>query len=67
MATKRGRTKIVEVETPRSLKKDKPQLETFARYAAKRKGVSFDIVVTKPRAKSSGKVKQSSTKAIKKK
>lgn len=48
-ATKRGKTKIIEVETPRSLKGDKAQLQTFARYAASKKNTSFDIVVTKPR------------------
>lgn len=51
VATRRGRTKIVEVETPRSVKSDKAQLQTFARYAAREKNVSFDIVVTKPKSK----------------
>lgn len=51
VATKSGRTKIIEVETPRSIKTDKAQMETFARYAAKKKNVSFDIVVTKPKKK----------------
>lgn len=67
VATKHGRTKIIEVETPRSLKTDKAQLETFARYAAKRKNVSFDIVVTKPRGKSSRTVESAASKAGKKK
>lgn len=53
VATKRGKTKIIEVETPRSLKADKKQLETFAKHAAKKSNVTFDIVVTIP--KKSGK------------
>lgn len=67
IATKHGRTKIIEVETPRSLKKDKAQLETFARYAAKKGNVSFDIVVTKPRTKCSRTVKSSTSRATRKK
>jgi len=54
-ATKRGKTKVIEVETPRSLKSDKSQLTTFARHAASKKNVSFDIVVTRPRRKNTQK------------
>jgi len=55
MARKGSKVTIVEVETPRSLKTDKDQLQTFARYAAKHKDVDFDIVVTKPRKTSTSK------------
>lgn len=48
-ATKRGVRKIIEVETPSSLRKDREQLKTFTRHAAQKKRTSFDIVVTKPR------------------
>ena len=48
-AIKDGRRKIVEVETPTSLKTDKEQLKAFARYASQKKGTAFDIVVTQPR------------------
>lgn len=48
-ATKAGRRKIIEVETPRSLVTDKKQMKTFIRHAAQKKGTSLDIVVTKPR------------------
>ena len=66
VATKSGRTKIIEVETPRSIKTDKAQMETFARYAAKKKNVSFDIVVTKPRKKSTSKGSSRSSNVVKK-
>ena len=48
-ATKAGRRKIIEVETPRSLMTDKEQMKTFMRHAAHKKNTSLDIVVTKPR------------------
>ncbi len=67
VATNSGRAKIIEVETPRSIKTDKAQMETFARYAAKKGNVSFDIVVTKPRTKSSRTVKSSTSRATRKK
>jgi len=48
-ATKAGHRKIIEVETPTSLKKDREQIKTFIRHASHRKDTTFDIVVTKPR------------------
>ena len=48
-ATKSGRRKIIEVETPKSLVTDKEQLKTFIRHASHKGRTSFDIVVTKPR------------------
>lgn len=48
-ATKRGVRKIIEVETPSSLRKDREQLKTFTRHAAHKRRTTFDIVVTKPR------------------
>ncbi len=49
VAKKSGHTRIIEVETPTSLIRDKEQLKTFVRSAAQRSRTSFDIVVTKPR------------------
>jgi len=49
VATKSGTTRIVEVETPSSLTRDKEQLKTFIRSAAHRKRTTLDIVVTRPR------------------
>jgi Holliday junction resolvase len=49
VAKKSGTTRIVEVETPKSLVRDKEQLKTFVRSAAHRKRTTLDIVVTKPR------------------
>lgn len=48
-AARSGTRKIIEVETPSSLRSDKEQLKTFTRHAAQKKGTSFDVVVTKPR------------------
>lgn len=48
-ATKSGHRRIVEVETPKSLRSDREQIKTFIRHAAHKKRTSFDIVVTKPR------------------
>ncbi len=45
-ASKGGRRKIIEVETPDSLKKDKAQQSTFRRHAAQKKNTTFDIEVT---------------------
>ena len=50
-ATRNGRRLIVEVETPASLTKDREQLKTFARHAAKKADTTFRLVVTKPRKK----------------
>ena len=49
VATKSGSTRIIEVETPKSLTRDKEQIKTFIRSAAHRKRTTLDIVVTKPR------------------
>ena len=46
VATKNGRTKIVEVETPTSLRTDKKQQSTFRRSAAHRKNTTFHTEVT---------------------
>ena len=48
-ATRSGVRKIIEVETPSSLRSDKEQLKTFTRHAAQKKGTRFAVVVTKPR------------------
>lgn len=66
VARKSGRITIVEVETPKSLKTDKNQLQTFARYAAKHRDVDFEIVVTKPRKASTRKKSTGRTKSRKK-
>ncbi len=47
--SKSGYRKIIEVETPKSLTKDKEQIKTFVRHASHKKRTSLDIVVTKPR------------------
>lgn len=49
VAKKSGHTRIIEVKTPTSIKKDAEQLKTFIRSAAHRSRTTFDIVVTKPR------------------
>jgi len=49
VATKSGATRIIEVETPKSLVRDREQLKTFVRSASHRKRTTLDIVVTKPR------------------
>lgn len=48
-ATRPGVRKIIEVETPSSLRSDKEQLKTFTRHAAQKRGTRFEVVVTKPR------------------
>ena len=45
-ASKGGRRRIIEVETPDSLKKDKAQQSTFRRHAAQKSNTTFDIKVT---------------------
>lgn len=45
-ASKSGRRKIIEVETPDSLKKDKAQQSTFRKHAAQKSNTTFDIEVT---------------------
>jgi len=49
VATKSGTTRIIEVETPKSLVRDKEQIKTFLQSAAHRKRTTLDIIVTKPR------------------
>ena len=44
-ATKRGRTKLVEVETPSTVNSHKQQASTFRRSAAQKKNTSFDLVI----------------------
>lgn len=44
-ASKGGRRKIIEVETPDSLKKDKAQQSTFRRHAAQKSNTTCDIEV----------------------
>jgi len=46
-ATKSGANKIIEVETPTSVKRDKKQQETFRRSAAQKTRTTFKIVVAK--------------------
>ena len=41
--TKSGSTKIIEVETKQSIKKDQNQITAFRRSAAHRKRTSFDL------------------------
>jgi len=48
-ASKSGHRRIIEVETPKSLRTDKEQIKTFIRHAAHKKRTSFDIIVTKPK------------------
>ena len=43
-ATKRGRTKLMEVETTSTLNSHKQQASTFRRSAAQKKNTSFDLV-----------------------
>lgn len=49
LATKGLKTKIVEVDTPRTENRD--QLSTFRRSAANRQNGNFEHVITKPRKK----------------
>ena len=45
VAKKSGATKIIEVETKRSLKKDKDQQEAFRRSAAQKNRTTFEIII----------------------
>ncbi len=45
-ATKRGHRKLVEIETPDSLEKDRAQQSTFRRHAGQKPGTTFNIEVT---------------------
>lgn len=44
--TKRGHRRIVEVETPDTIDRDKKQLEIFRRHAGQKPNTTFDVVVT---------------------
>lgn len=46
VATKRGHRKIIEVETPTSVVKDKEQLSTFRRHAAQKPNTTFEVIET---------------------
>jgi len=46
-ATKRGHRKIVEVETPDTVGKDRGQQATFRRHAGQKPNTTFGIEVTK--------------------
>ena len=46
-ATKRGHRKIIEVETPDTIDKDKKQQETFRRHAGQKPNTTFDIEIAK--------------------
>lgn len=52
VATKPGRRRIIEVETPDTYERHKEQLKTLTRHAAQKKRTSFEIIVTKPRKSS---------------
>jgi len=45
-AVKRGHRKLIEVETPESLEKDREQQSTFRRHAGQKPNTTFDIDVT---------------------
>ena len=44
-ATKRGATRLIEVETTDSIEKDKQQIRSFRSSVAKRKRTTFDLVI----------------------
>lgn len=46
-ATKHGHRKIVEVETPDTVDKDKKQQQSFRRHAGQKPNTTFDVEVTK--------------------
>lgn len=45
-ATKQGHRRIIEVETPDTINRDRKQQQTFRRHAGQKPNTSFDIVVT---------------------
>ena len=47
VAKKTSSTKIIEVETPSSIKKDKDQQAAFRKSAAQQRGTTFEIKVIK--------------------
>lgn len=50
-ATKCGARKIIEIETPDSLKTDKNQISAFKRSAAQQNRTTFDLVVANQKKK----------------
>ena len=46
-ATKRGHRKIIEVETPDTVNRDRKQQATFRRHAGQKPNTTFNIEVTK--------------------
>jgi hypothetical protein len=46
-ATKRGHRKIIEVETPDTVDKDRKQQATFRRHAGQKPNTTFDIEIAK--------------------
>lgn len=50
-ATKGNKKKIIEVETPKSMKRDKKQRATFKKHAAKRKNTTYKTKKTQKRKK----------------
>lgn len=46
-ATKRGHRKIIEVETPDTIERDRKQQATFRRHAGQKPNTTFDIEVVK--------------------
>ena len=46
VASKRGHTRIIEVETPESLDSDREQRATFARSAGQKPRTTFETIVT---------------------
>jgi len=48
-AIKGGKTKLIEVDTPRTI--DPAQLESFRKSVAQRKNAEFEHIITKPRKK----------------
>ena len=46
-AIKRGRTKLIEVETPSTAYSHKEQVSTFRRSAAQKQNTSFNLVIAK--------------------
>lgn len=45
-ATKYGHRKIIEVETPDTVNKDRKQQQTFRRHAGQKPNTTFDIEIT---------------------
>lgn len=52
VATKPGRRRIIEVETPDTYEGHREQLKTLTRHASQKKRTSFEVIVTKSRKSS---------------